>query len=99
MTGTFFDYGIEPNALIEAIRYATFLIGVVVLLAGMVRWLQHVRSWQAWGYITLGLFTSVQELTVVGEPFYPWRLMLLLVMNVCALVTMYRDLTDGYVRG
>ena len=91
MTGNVFDYALEPNAFIEAIRYIVFLTGVVVFCAGLVRWLQHVMPWQAGAFISLGVFTSVQELTVLGEPFYPWRLSLLVVMNVCALMAMYRE--------
>jgi hypothetical protein len=91
MTGNVFDYALEPNAGIEALRYIVFLTGVLVFCASLVRWLQHNRPWQAFSFMALGIFTSVQELTVLGEPFYPWRLFLLIVMTACALVSMYRD--------
>lgn len=90
MTGNVFEFAIAPNAFIDAVRYMTLIVGFWVFCAALHRLLNHRLFWSAWNGIALGIFTSVQELTVLGEPFYPWRLFLLVVMNVSCGIYLYR---------
>lgn len=91
MPDNVFEYAIAPNALIEAARYVMFLGGFVLFCAGLHQLLTKVAFWDAILAMSLGLFTSVQELTVLGQPFYPWRLTLLIVMCVSCWMHLYRS--------
>lgn len=93
MSENVFEYVIEANAFIDAARYLTLLLGFWVFCASLHRFLTHALHETAVAGMALGIFTSVQELTILGQPFHPWRLPLLIVMNVAIAVHLYRSVS------
>lgn len=86
-----FELLLQTNALVETIRVLTALLGLGVLLAALVRLLQHQHVAASLGYLSLGLLTSLQEVEALGDPFYPWRLPLFILTNLAAAWVLYLD--------
>ena len=85
-----FDYVYPATLTVDSIRYLLLLYGAAVFCLAVVRLLQHACIWTCLLGLSLGLLTTVQELEAIGDPFYPWRLPLLIVANVTASVVLYR---------
>ncbi len=89
------DLTLHAGPVVDFFRVMVGLLGVVVFLFALVRFLGHKLFWSAIGFMSVGLLTAFQEAEAVGGPrFVPWRLPLLALGNVAASVYLYRE-SDG----
>lgn len=91
-TSDFLDNTYPSSTFIETLRWIGIIMAANLAIWSLVRFLQHERFWSAIAMGSLGLLASLQEIESLGEPFYPWRLPLLLLATAAGLRYMYYSL-------
>jgi hypothetical protein len=98
LTSDFLDNTYQSSTFIETMRWIGIILAANLAIWSLVRFLQHERFWSAISMGSLGLLACLQEIESLGEPFYPWRLPLLLLATVAGLRYMYYS-ADEIKRG
>lgn len=89
--GGILDFTLANNDLIDFTRYLTALLGLVVALLALVRFMAHELKWPAIACGGIGFITTLQQVEALGTDFYPWRLPLLVGTNIAAAIYLYQE--------
>lgn len=92
------EFTLDPHPLIDLFRYLVGLLGIFCFCVSLAQWLAHRVFWLGFAFMASGLLTALQQWEALGEPFRPWRLPLLVIVNVCAIVHLYRVRSDSDVQ-
>lgn len=84
------EFTLDPHPLIDLFRYLVGLLGIFTFCAALAQWLAHRTQWAGLAFMAAGLLTAMQQWESLGEPFRPWRLPLLVIVNIGAIVHLYR---------
>lgn len=82
------------NALVETVRWLTIGTGGTLFLWCTIRYLQHERFWSAVSLGAFALLAVLQVLATLGEPYIPWRLILLLLATLAGCRYMYYSVEE-----
>lgn len=91
---SFIDTTWHTNMFVEFVKYVVILLGANLACFSLIRFLNHERFYSAMSMGGFGIATALQEAALLGDPWSPWRLPLLLVANACGLRYMYFSMRE-----
>lgn len=86
-----FNFMIADNDFIDFCRIIVALVGVLLFVFSTVRFMQHLRFWDAIALGTLGLLAAFQQVEALGQDLLVWRLPLMAVAVTAGCIYMYKD--------